>query len=429
MNRVLIRKLAVMAGAVAVLPFLATTAIATTNAGTGSKPIVVPDSAITPSTVTLGGAKVLPTTRTVAHWHGTALNPADGVTYGFNMVGADPSTNTSTTIAADIIPINVVVDGTAFNGSDVVAPTLSSPLFTDQNYSSTPRVTSSAGGFTAGGTLSPINTSNQLEDATMRAQFNKGGTNYHVLLNPVVHSPISIDVPSNHGVLLETGRGVVAPDINITWWAAQLQNLNNSLSYIDPTHLPVYLTDNVMLYVGSNPLNCCVIGFHSASEVPGHGIGSANSNGNAVVQTYAWGSYVTPGFFNPTTAWALQDIHALSHEISEWADDPFVNNAVQPWLTPTAPQYGCSGFLETGDPVVGIGFAEGTNSFEQGPTPNGTQVADRYYHPEDEVFMPWFMRLSPNMVSEPVQGGTDGRYTLMGNLNPYPGFKAPATGC
>ncbi len=429
MNRQLIRKLVVTAGAVAVLPFLATAANATTDARTATTPVVVPDSAVTPTTVTLGGAKVLPSTRTVAHWHGTATNPTDGITYGFNMVGADPSANTSTTITTDIVPINVVVGGVAYNGTDVVGPTLKSPLFTNQDYSSTPWVTASAGGFTAGGPLSPINTSNQLEDATMRSQFNKGGTNYHVLLSPVVHDPITINVPSNQGTLLQTARGVVAADVDVQWWAAQLQNLNNSLSYVDPTHLVLYLTNNVMLYGAKNPLDCCIIGFHSASEVEGHGLGSVNSNGNAVVQTYAWGSYVTPGFFNPKSAWALQDIHALSHEISEWADDPFVNNTVQPWLTPTAPQYGCTGVLETGDPVVGIGFAEETNTFEQGATPNGTQVADGYYHPEDEVFMPWFMRLSPNTVSEPVQGGTDGRYTLMGSLNPYPGFQAPATGC
>ena len=78
--------------------------------------------------------------------------------------------------------------------------------------------------------------------------------------------------------------------------------------------------------------------------------------------------------------------------------------------------------------TIGIGFAKGANSFEQGPTPNGTQVADGYYHPEDEVFMPWFMRLSPS-TSQAVQTGTGGRYTLMGSLNPFPGFKMPATGC
>ena len=119
------------------------------------------------------------------------------------------------------------------------------------------------------------------------------------------------------------------------------------------------------------------------------------------------------------------------HEIAEWADDPFVNNSVEPWLTPTAPQYGCSGILETGDPVVAIGFAMGTNTFEQGPNPNGTQSADGYYHPEDEVFLPWFMRTAPNTISEPTQSPSAniGRYTLMGDLNPFPGFRQPATGC
>ena len=73
----------------------------------------------------------------------------------------------------------------------------------------------------------------------------------------------------------------------------------------------------------------------------------------------------------------------------------------------------------------------GTNSFRQGPTPIGTQVADGTYHPEDEVFLPWFMRTAPNIISQPTQSPSTnvGRYTLMGDLNPYPGFRQPATGC
>jgi len=429
MTRHIVRKLTMLAGVTLALPFLASTA----SAGTGPAPTAVPDSAIHASTITVGGAKVLPTTRTVAHWFGTALNPHDGVTYGFNMVGADPSLEQSTTITADIVPVNVVVGGRTFSGNDVVQPTLASPLFASNDYSSTPFVTNSLDGktnnsFTTGGALSSGNTNNQLEDATMRSQFNKQGTGYHVLLHPVVHDPITIVVPSGKGTLLQTARGVVAGDVNVTWWASQIQNLDNTLPFNDPTHLPVYLTNNVMLFSGSNPANCCVIGFHGASEVVGHGTGSVHGNGNQLVQSFAWASYVTPGFFNPVTAWALQDIHPLSHEISEWADDPFVNNTVEPWLTPTAPQYGCTNVLETGDPVVAIGFAKGANTFEQGPTPNGTQVADGFYHPEDEVFMPWFMRLSPS-PSQAVQVGTGGRYTLMGSLNPYDGFKMPATGC
>jgi hypothetical protein len=429
MTRQVARKLAVAAGVTIALPFLASAA----SAGTAPAPIVVPDSAIHASTITVGGAKPQPTERTVAHWFGTALNPVDGVSYGFNMVGADPSLEQSTTITADIIPLNVVVGGQTFSGSDVVQPTLASPLFTSNDYSSTPFVTNSLDGktndsFTTGGALSSGNTSNQLEDATMRSQFNKQGTGYHVLLSPVVHDPITIVVPGDNGTLIQTGRGVVAGDVAVKWWSTRIQNLDNSLGYNDPTHLPIYLTNNVMLYSGTNPANCCIIGFHGASEVVGKGTGSTHGNGNQVVQTFAWASYVTPGFFGPVSAWALQDIHALSHEVSEWADDPFINNAVLPWLTPTAPQYGCTGVMETGDPVVGIGFAKGTNTFEQGPTPNGTQVADGYYHPEDEVFMPWFMRLSPS-PAQAVQTGTGGRYTLMGSLNPYAGFKMPATGC
>ena len=80
---------------------------------------------------------------------------------------------------------------------------------------------------------------------------------------------------------------------------------------------------------------------------------------------------------------------------------------------------------------MGIGFAMGANTYFQGPNPNGTQSADGYYHPEDEVFLPWFMRTAPNTVSEPTQSPSTniGRYTLMGDLNPYAGFHQPATGC
>jgi hypothetical protein len=435
MRRFRLTTLAAAAGVLMAVPLLS----AAGSAGASTAPVQVPDSAVNPSYTTMGGASVLPTTRTVAHWFGSSTNPSNGVTYGFNMVGADPALNESTTVTADIIPINVVVGGVAYNGTDVVGPTLASPVFADNNYTSTSAATQGAAsgttgdGFNSGGALSSESTNNQLEDATMRSQFNKSGPGYHLLLSPVVHPAITINVPSNQGTLLQTGRGVIAADINIVWWSSQIQNLDNSLGYIDPTHLPIYLTNNVMLYEGHNPLNCCVIGYHGAAHPTGNGAGSTNSNGNAVVQTFAWASYVTPGFFNPKTAWALQDIQALSHEIAEWGDDPFTNNTVEPWLTPTAPQYGCTGILETGDPVVGTGFSMGTNTFEQGPTPgingqNIVQVADGTYHPEDEVFLPWFMRSSPSNA-EPAQDGSGGRYTFMGSLNPFKGFRVPATGC
>jgi hypothetical protein len=419
------------------------------SASGSATPIVIDDSQLQATTITVGGASPLATDRTVQHWFGSTLDPHNGVTYGYNMVGVDPATNGSATIQADITPVNVNLGGLTFSGSDVLPATLASPQFATNDYASTPAATApgSPGDPNAtppipattkvegpGGALSQgdAGKSLQLQDATMRAQFNKtGSSSFHLLLHPNVLPAVTINVPSTQGVLIVSGRGVVGADINVTWWVTRIQNL---ISSADATHLPIYLTNQVFLFSGHNPANCCIIGFHGAGLVPGRGAGNTHGNGNQEVQTYAWASWVQPGFYsraNGGTDWALQDIHALSHEVSEWADDPFVNNTVEPWLTPTAPQYGCTGVLETGDPVVAIGFAKGTNTFQQGPNPNGTQSADGYYHPEDEALLPWFMRTAPNHVSEPTQSTSTniGRYTLMGSLNPFPGFKAPATGC
>jgi hypothetical protein len=41
------------------------------------------------------------------------------------------------------------------------------------------------------------------------------------------------------------------------------------------------------------------------------------------------------------------------------------------------------------------------------------------------------MRSSTNLISQPTQASSTniGRYTFMGDLNPFPGFRRPATGC
>ena len=433
------RKLGLLLGFLAVAVAVI---VSTASASTGTpsiEPQLIQDSQLQALTTTDGGAGVTPTTRTVPHWWGSSLDPHNGLTYGYNMVGADPNNCSGSacdkTIEADITPLIVNIDGLTFSGNDVLAATLASPQFALNDYGSTPFATAGAPNVPRGpgGVLSQTQTGQQLqlEDATMRSQFNKGGSaNYHVRLHANTKPAVVINVPNNQGVLLQSGRGVVFADINISWWSGQIKNLESTA---DPTHLPIYLTDDVLLHIGKDVFNCCVIGYHG-TRATGYGTGSANSNGNAKVQTFAWATYLSPGIYaRPAggTDWALQDIHAISHEIAEWGDDPFVNNTVEPWLTPTAPQYGCTGVLETGDPVVAIGFAKGTNTFRQGTNPNGSQSADGYYHPEDEALLPWFMRSAPNTISEPTQTASTniGRYTFMGDLNPFPGFRQPATGC
>jgi hypothetical protein len=139
-----------------------------------------------------------------------------------------------------------------------------------------------------------------------------------------------------------------------------------------------------------------VIGYHGAEA-------SVVGNGKQPVSTYLYAAYSDAGVFaSPKIA----DVHALSHEVSEWYADPFGTNAVPPWSSPTAPFYGCVGELETGDPVVGHGFDA---------TPVGGGAT---YHPEDEAYVSWFARETPSR-------GFGGRYTLLKN----PWFSGVAGGC
>ena len=107
-----------------------------------SGPPVIDDAAIQALSTTVGGAQVLETTRTVTHWFGSTFDPDNGVTYGYNMVGADPNNcsgaDCDVTVTVDIIPLNVIVDGESFNGSDAVNATLASPVFALNDYGSTP---------------------------------------------------------------------------------------------------------------------------------------------------------------------------------------------------------------------------------------------------------------------------------------------------
>jgi hypothetical protein len=182
---------------------------------------------------TLGGAEVLPTTRTIPHWWGSIRNPQNGVTYGFNIVGADPYSCSGwacyVTIEVDITPIILNVDGMTFSGSDIIVPLLNSPVFAANDYGSTPYA--SMGSFFTppfvtrgpGGPLSQADAGRllQLQDAIMRAQFKQTGvSNYHLKLQPNVLPSVTIDVPGGQGFLFQNRRGVVSAFIDDQWWVA-----------------------------------------------------------------------------------------------------------------------------------------------------------------------------------------------------------------
>ncbi len=71
--------------------------VPTASAQNANEPQLIDDSQLQALSTTVGGASVLPTTRTIPHWWGSTLDPHNGITYGYNMVGANPNTCSGTT--------------------------------------------------------------------------------------------------------------------------------------------------------------------------------------------------------------------------------------------------------------------------------------------------------------------------------------------
>jgi hypothetical protein len=240
------------------------------------------------------------------------------------MVGTAPSSNTSTTVTAYIIPIKVVITSrtgtkTTFdpthvlsNGNSVTTNTVTSPIFDSTT-------TYTQGGVNVGTT--------QYIDAYQRANFwgtVKTHTNSHLLLGgPTVLAEQTLSPPTSYG---KTGSpfGFTAGLVDINWFDAQLQTIISRFTQIAPNSFPIFLTYNVYLTQNGG---CCIGGYHSSE-------GSISNP-----QAYAHATYVDHvGQF-------AQDVSALSHEVGEWADDPLVVN-VNGNNTPC-------GILENGDPLEG----------------------------------------------------------------------------
>jgi hypothetical protein len=218
-----------------------------------------------------------------------------------------------------------------------------------------------------GNTFSPGGTNvgkTQYIDAFQRANFwssvSTTSPDYHVLLKPVQMKPLqTINVPSANGHTV-AGPCARIGEVDINFFDNIAMNLLTSLA-IPANTLPLFLDYNTFWTSGG----CCILGYHSTN--------------NAGTQAYAVAAYSDPGIFSVP----IQDIHALSHEIGEWMDDPLIpsQNIVPAWGH-VGQVSGCQGNLEVGDPVTGNAFTVTTGGFT--------------YHPQDLVFLPWFARITPS---------------------------------
>jgi hypothetical protein len=378
-------------------------------------------------------------------------DPTNGVTYPITMIGSDPKSPHPSTVRTVIIPLkmNFVAAGQdtssltnlgysgftapplthTFDGSRRVDDVLESPIFSNYQYPA------DMGGDNA-----------QYGDAFMRAQFGLIHAGYHVLLTNINVTPTqTVDVPAQYGLAYQrpvgawrTSQGMptdtIAGVADFTWFANYLVDLMTKLN-IGADVMPIFLTDNVMLYDGSY-LACCTIGFHGT---PSAAVSTDRASLPAAQKTLMFAAWTTPGTYSgfmtdytgqlsaPRPTRGIADIHALSHEVAEAFDDPFVNNYVKPWLTPTAPQYGCTDVLETGDPVVGVWFPLDGNS-------TGSRDGYNYYgqyHPEEEVFGQWYAHGALESLG---YSSWDGRLTFMGPRTTglggaYAGFGTYSQGC
>lgn len=95
-------------------------AITLPNGGASGAPAVsprmIPDSSLAAMFATVGGATPLATDRTVAHFAASTLDPNNGVTYGYNMVGANPSTCSGTACSTNVGRYTLMGDINPFSG-------------------------------------------------------------------------------------------------------------------------------------------------------------------------------------------------------------------------------------------------------------------------------------------------------------------------
>lgn len=283
-------------------------------------------------------------------WNGSYVYK--GTTYNYNMVGVAPSTNSSSTIEAIIIPLKIIITKgtktTTFdpqhvlsNGKTVINNIIASPIFdATTNYTQ--------GGVNLGTT--------QYIDAFQRGNF--WGTvstnpNYHLLLSkPKVAPEQTLNVPAADGVTGNPFGNLTTGEVDINYFDAQIQAiLVKFAKVITPNTIPIFVTyDTYLTEFGG----CCIGGYHSVVT---------NTSGTLAYSMFTYVDAV--GDFS-------QDVSALSHELGEWANDPLIAN-------PSGNQTPC-GILEIGDPLEGEtnygGFPYTVNGFT--------------YNLQDMVFLPYF---------------------------------------
>jgi hypothetical protein len=307
----------------------------------------------------------------------------DGNPYTGVMVGQNPfNGGGSTSVATYLVPLIIETDeiGTSVSSKGIITTTPGNTTFNptaaDNACLAAPNniplrlvqqspilnaATFDFGGAIVGRT--------QYVDAFQRANFWKVDDHdtYHVLLNPATVAPVVIHVPKADGLALATTALGPPPFcaplgiVDINWFDAYLDStVIPALKAVNPSNFPVFLVHNV---VWASPVTnlgtCCILGYHATTGLP--------------IQTYSPFNFDSTGLF----PLAFEDTATMSHEVAEWMNDPFGNNATPPWGH-TGQVSGCQNNLEVGDPLSGT------------TAPPIVMSNGFTYHLQELAFFSWF---------------------------------------
>ncbi len=300
----------------------------------------------------------------------------NGRSYRYKMVGTNPANGSNVTVVpTEILPITFTFasGGPPLTASKQMKELSKSPLF-------------NAVPFTSGTT--------QFADAMQRAEFwNDVSTvspNYHVLLQtPALLSPVRINVPVGSGQeLFDPATHSYYAYIDLGFFESVFPSIFFA-SYLPSTTLPLIISSNVFLNSGSN---CCVYGFHGAFKVPG----------SSTIFTYTYANFLTD---NITATPLVDDTWTFSHEVAEWANDPFIRNHVPAWVQPGGSSACYSNILEVGDPLEALN-----------PPGYAMVAGKKQWHLTDVAGISWFAHTIPSTEQ-------NGRYSYNGFLT------SPSTLC
>ena len=323
----------------------------------------------------------------------------------YNTVGNPPNMHGTTTINAPIVPVIMDLrnaDGTPrfVNGhrliSDVtpfIQPTLDSPVFQNSSFETS-------------------NVPTQVTDAIQRAAyFSQAKDDWHTLLSPTVKPARTMVLKRGTYQFALNPDGscceFILVDAN-TFENALFDIIVDAIVTGDETtqDMATFLFPNTYLFFFNGPtFECCILGFHSYVFDP--------SDPKVELRwVFDYSSWISPGLFGA----AFTDITALSHEIAEAFNDPFVASDgvhdVTPWWL--SPNGNCQDDLEDGDVIEGLPNA----TF---PITLNTHAGLFTYHPQNEALLQWFASETPSSAFGGAYSFPDMTVLPTANVSQRPG--------